>query len=90
VTDFHFARIRITTERSNMSLKTDLAAISHTANSKAVEQAASADVNSLIGLINQHIAELKYLIGQFQAKYPSSGGDASNYTALTTLLNELN
>ena len=73
-----------------MSMKTDLAAISRTANSKAVEQAGGTDVNSLVGLINQHIAELKYLLGQFQAKYPSTGGDASNYTALTSLLTELN
>jgi hypothetical protein len=72
-----------------MTAKTDFDAISHTANSKQVVRTAGADVASLTALIDSNISELKYLIGQFQAKYPSTGGDSTNYAALTSVLAEL-
>ena len=72
-----------------MAARTDFDAISHTATSKQALRNASHDVASLTALIDSHIVELKYLIGELQKKYPSTGGDSSNYAALTTVLNEL-
>jgi len=73
-----------------MTVHTDLLAIAPTANAKNVVQVSGANLPQLMALADQHIADLKILLKQVIALHPSTGGDAANYTALQSLLGELN
>jgi len=72
-----------------MTTKSTLDGITDTANAKAVIQASGQDLVSLKTLADQHIVELKYLLGQMAVNYPQSGGDASNYTAMAGVISGL-
>jgi hypothetical protein len=69
-----------------MTVKSDAAAITPTANARAVIQSKGANVDNLMLLIQQHAIELQALVKQVIALHP--GGDA-NLTALNNLLAEL-
>jgi hypothetical protein len=68
---------------------TDLNAINLTATAKAAASAKGVDLAAIVMLAKTHAIELSSLLRQIQAVHPSSGGDAANYTALTTIISEL-
>jgi hypothetical protein len=72
-----------------MTVRTELAAVTPTANAKAVVSAKAQDVSSLAALVKQHADELKVVLAQYIALHPSGGGDAANLSALNTILGEL-
>lgn len=51
--------------------------------------AAGASLPQLMALVDQHITDLKILLKQIVALHPSTGGDASNYSALQAVLAKL-
>jgi hypothetical protein len=73
-----------------MTVRTDLLAVTPTANAKNVVQVSGENLPQLMALADQHITDLKILLKQVIALHPSTGGDAANYTALQSLLAELN
>ena len=72
-----------------MTALTDLNAITHTANAKAVLAATGVNLPNLVTLAASHLVEAKNLINAIADQYPQSGGDASNYTALVAVGAEL-
>jgi hypothetical protein len=68
---------------------TDLNAISLTNTAKAAASAKGIDITSIVALAKSHAIELKALLTQILAYHPSTGGDASNYTALQAIIGEL-
>jgi len=72
-----------------MTVMTDLNAIVTTASSKTAMSALAIDVNALVSLAKQHVAELKVVMSQIISVYPSSGGDSANHAALVSVLAEL-
>jgi hypothetical protein len=80
----------LTNERNTtMTAHTHLVAITPTANAKSVAVVAGTNLPQLMTLADQRITELKILLKQIIALHPSSGGDASNYSALQAVLAEL-
>lgn len=72
-----------------MTVLADLKAIAMTTNAKNVVSAKGADLNALVQTAEQHVIELQALLKQIIAVHPSGGGDASNYTALGSVLAQL-
>jgi hypothetical protein len=72
-----------------LTVLADLTAIGLTANAKAVGQTKGADLPQLVSTAKLHVIELQALLKQIIAFHPSSGGDASNYTALNAVLTQL-
>lgn len=72
-----------------MTVKTDLNAITPTANAKSVVFGKAQDIASLTALVKQHTDELKVVLAQLIALHPSGGGDASNLSALQAVLAQL-
>lgn len=72
-----------------MTAHSDLAAISLTANAQAKAQAAGVNLPALVAQAQAHIADLQILLKQIVAFHPTTGGDASNYSALLAVLAEL-
>jgi hypothetical protein len=68
---------------------TDLNAISLTSSAKAAASIKGVDLSSVIALAKSHAIELKALLQQILNVHPSTGGDASNYAALQTIISEL-
>ena len=68
---------------------TDLNAISLTTTAKAAASARGVDIAALATLAKSHIIELRTLLQAIVAVHPSTGGDASNYAALNTIIGEL-
>jgi hypothetical protein len=68
---------------------TDLSGITLTSTAKAAASAKGVDIAGLITLARSHATELTSLLKAIQAVHPSSGGDATNYGTLTTIIGEL-
>jgi hypothetical protein len=64
------------------TLRQDLAALTLTPTAKANASEAGANLPALIANAQQHIVDLKALIGQIVSFHPAGGSDASNYAAL--------
>jgi hypothetical protein len=71
------------------TVKTDVAAITPTANAKAIVQAKGADITSLMTLLQQYAIEMQAVVKQIISLHPTGGGDAANPTALNAILAEL-
>jgi hypothetical protein len=71
------------------TVKTDVAAISPTANAKAVAASRGVDLSGLMTLLQTHAVEMQILIKEIIKIHPSGGGDAANLTALNSILSEL-
>jgi hypothetical protein len=72
-----------------MTALADLKAITLTATAKAAVSAKGADLAALVTLAQRQVIELEITLKQIVALHPSSGPDASNYTALNAVLAEL-
>lgn len=72
-----------------MTVSADIKAITPTATAKAALSKGGTDINALFSQTLLVSAELRKLLLQIQALHPSGGGDAANYAALTTIINEL-
>jgi hypothetical protein len=72
-----------------MTVHTDLAAITPTANAKNVVSAKGADLTSLVNEVHQHIYELQAVLKQIINMHPTGGGDAANSAALSAVLAQL-
>jgi hypothetical protein len=72
-----------------MTALADLNAIALTATAKAAVSAKGEDLSALVALAKTHITELSALLKLIVAVHPNSGGDASNYAALNTIIGEL-
>jgi hypothetical protein len=72
-----------------MTVKAEAAAITPTANAKAVAQARGVDINVLMQLLQQQAIEMQALVKEIIKVHPSGGGDAANLTALNAILTEL-
>ncbi|WOJ89852.1 hypothetical protein RZS28_00615 [Methylocapsa polymorpha] len=68
------------------TVRQNLAAVTLTANAKSAGQAAGVNLASLQAQLDEHLVEAAVLLKQIIALHPSSGGDATNYTALQNLL----
>ena len=68
---------------------TDLNAISLTTTAKAAASVKGVDIAALVALAKTHAIELAALLKQIVAVHPSTGGDATNYAALNTIIGEL-
>jgi hypothetical protein len=71
------------------TVKTDVAAITPTANAKAVAQAKGQDISSLMPLLQTQAIEMQILVKEIIKVHPTGGGDAANLTALNAILSEL-
>ena len=72
-----------------MTVKTELNAVTPTANAKSVVAAKGADITALQNLVARHTDELKVALAQLIAVHPTGGGDAANLSALQAVLAEL-
>jgi hypothetical protein len=68
------------------TIRQNLAAVTLTANAKAVGEAAGVNLASLQTQLDSHLVEAAILLKQIIALHPSGGGDAANLTALQNLL----
>ena len=66
-----------------------MAAITPTANAKAVAQSKGVDLPVLMGLLQQQAIEMQILVKEIIKVHPTGGGDAANLTALNAILTEL-
>jgi hypothetical protein len=71
------------------TVKSDAAAITPTANAKAVVQTKAQDLTSLMLLLQQAAIEMQILVKEIIKVHPTGGGDAANLTALNAILAEL-
>lgn len=60
-----------------------------TANAKSVVSAKGTSLTSLVLQAEQLTSELTVILKQIYSLHPSSGGDASNYASLATIIAEL-
>jgi hypothetical protein len=74
---------------STMTIHADLTAITPTANARSAFKKAGTDLDELLAQVANHATDLQRLLKQVIALHPSSGGDSTNYTALSNLLAEL-
>jgi hypothetical protein len=72
-----------------MTITTDIAAITLTANAKAASLAAGANSPTLMAQLLVHVGEKQRLLKQILAFRPSTGGDAANWTAINAILAKL-
>jgi hypothetical protein len=72
-----------------LTVRTELLAISLTANAVQKAQAAGVNLASLITLAETHATELSALLRQIVAYHPTGGSDAANLTALNAVAAEL-
>ena len=68
------------------TLRQQNAAITLTSTAKAAGQAAGVTLAGLQTQLDEHLAEAATLLKQIIAIHPSSGGDATNYSALQSIL----
>jgi hypothetical protein len=71
------------------TVKSDVAAISPTANAKAVAQTKCVDISGLMTLLQTQAVEMQILVKEIIKVHPTGGGDAANLTALNAILTEL-
>ena len=68
------------------TLRQQNTAIALTTTAKAAGQASCVNLASLQTQLDEHLAEARILLKQIIAIHPSSGGDATNYSALQDIL----
>jgi hypothetical protein len=68
------------------TLRQQNAAITLTTTAKAAGQSAGVNLAGLQTQLDEHLAEAAILLKQIIAIHPSSGGDATNYSALQSIL----
>jgi hypothetical protein len=72
-----------------LTLKTDLTAITPTTTARQAFKNAGTNLDELLAQVAVQASDLQRLLKQVIALHPNSGGDSSNYSALTSLLAEL-
>jgi hypothetical protein len=72
-----------------MTVLANTKSITPTAKAKSVVQTHGAQLGDLLTLFQQHASEVQILLKLIIALHPSTGGDAANYAALSSLLAEL-
>lgn len=72
-----------------MTVRTELNAVTPTANAKSVLAGKAQDTTTLMAMVKQHTDELRVILAQLISLHPSGGGDAANLSALNTILAEL-
>ena len=71
------------------TVKTDVGAFTPTANTIAFAATRGVNLAGLMALLQTHAIEMSRLLGEIIKAHPTGGGDASNLTALNTILSEL-
>jgi hypothetical protein len=72
-----------------MTTKTDIAAITPTANARAVAQAKGYNLDNLLQQMQLQALELQLTVKEVLKIHPTGGGDAANVTALNAILTAL-
>lgn len=72
-----------------MTCLSDLSAISLTATAKTASLKKGIDLGAMVALAKEHVIELQRVLNSVIALHPSTGADATNYTALQAVVAEL-
>jgi hypothetical protein len=72
-----------------MTVLTELNAISLTGTASAAAQSKGVNLAALVSLAKSHTIELKTALTNVLAYHPNSGGDTTNFSALSAIVAEL-